>query len=133
MPKPSLTGLDHLVLTVQNIDASVGFYTRALGMTDNPFIVADGSTRRALKFGPHKINLHPADGPYRPHAMTPLPGTADLCLLTQSPLTEWVVHLDREGIEIEQGPVPRTGARGKITSLYLRDPDQNLIEISTYD
>lgn len=133
MPKPSLTGLDHLVLTVQNIEASVDFYTRVLGMTDAPFTVADGSTRRALEFGPHKINLHPADGPYRPHAKTPLPGTADLCLLTQSPLADWGTHLDREGVEIEQGPVPRTGAHGKITSLYLRDPDQNLIEISTYD
>lgn len=133
MPKPSLTGLDHLVLTVQNIEATVDFYTRVLGMTDAPFTVADGSTRRALEFGPHKINLHPADGPYPPHAKTPLPGTADLCLLTQSPLVDWATHLHSLNIEITQGPVPRTGARGAITSLYLRDPDQNLIEISTYD
>lgn len=133
MPKPSVTGLDHLVLTVQNIDASLGFYTRVLGMTDETFTVADGSKRRALKFGPHKINLHPADAPYQPHAHTPLPGTADLCLLTQTPLAEWVIHLGRQGVDIAQGPVPRTGALGKITSVYLRDPDQNLIEISTYD
>lgn len=127
---PELTALDHLVLTVQDIAHSVRFYT-ALGMQPVTFQVADGSTRTALQFGDQKINLHPADAPFQPHAKTTVPGSADLCFLTETPLAHWALHLADQGIEIEDGPVPRTGARGPILSIYVRDPDGNLVEIST--
>ncbi|WP_146346450.1 VOC family protein [Phaeobacter marinintestinus] len=128
---PSVTALDHLVLTVRDIDRTVGFYTRVLGMQSEKFRPADGSSRYALKFGRQKINLHPAASPFDPKAAHPGPGTADLCFLTETPLDRWQAHLETQNIEIEEGPVPRTGATGPILSIYLRDPDGNLIEIST--
>lgn len=128
---PALSSLDHLVLTVADISATVAFYTNVLGMEVEQFHPADGSTRWALKFGSQKINLHPAASPFDPKAANPSPGTADLCFLTQTPLTEWQDHLRNQGITIEEGPVPRTGATGPILSIYIRDPDSNLIEIST--
>ena len=130
MSQPRLTQLDHLVLTVADIDATIAFYTEALGMAHAPFVVADGSTRHALRFGPHKINLHTAGAEFEPKARAPRAGSADLCLLTETPLSEWQTHLAEHGVVIEEGPVPRSGAQGLITSLYLRDPDGNLIEIS---
>lgn len=131
--QPVLRSLDHLVLTVQDIENSVAFYRDILGMKPEVFSTADGSRRTALKFGQQKINLHPADGPFDPKAANPAPGTADLCFLTDVPLADWTTHLQGAGIEIEDGPVPRTGATGPIMSLYLRDPDSNLIEIATRD
>lgn len=128
---PRVSSLDHLVLTVADIDATVAFYTQVLGMTPKVFHPADGSTRTALKFGAQKINLHPKGGEFDPKAAAPAPGTADLCFLTETPLTQWQSHLREHGIPIEQGPIERTGARGPILSLYLRDPDGNLIEVST--
>ncbi len=120
--------LDHLVLTVRDIDATIAFYVDLLGME----AVSFGDGRRALAFGRQKINLHPASAPLAPHAATPMPGSADLCLITETPLAEVIAHLQRAHVAIEQGPVPRTGASGPILSVYFRDPDGNLIEVSNY-
>lgn len=121
-----ISGLDHLVLTVRDVAASVDFYRRVLGMRPETF----GQSRTALHFGRQKINLHPADAPYAPHASHPAPGTADLCFLTGRPLAQVIDHLKAEGVAIEEGPVRRTGATGPILSIYIRDPDGNLIEIA---
>ena len=127
---PRLDSLDHLVLTVADIEATVAFYTRALGMAHQPFDAADGTRRHALTFGAQKINLHRAGHEFEPKAERPAPGTADLCFLTETPLADWQAHLAALGIAVEQGPVPRSGATGPIVSIYLRDPDGNLIEVS---
>jgi len=128
---PAVQSLDHLVLTVADIDASLAFYRDVLGMAPDPFRVADGGTRWALKFGRQKINLHVAGHEFDPRARVAQPGTADLCFLTDTPLDVWASHLDALGIQAEAGPVPRTGATGRILSIYLRDPDGNLIEVSS--
>lgn len=120
--------LDHLVLTVGDIAATIRFYTNILGMEAVTF----GQNRQALAFGQQKINLHPASAPVKPHAIRPTPGSADLCLITTSPISKVIDHLQKMGITLEEGPVARTGAIGAITSVYLRDPDGNLIEISQY-
>jgi len=122
--------LDHLVLTVADVDATRAFYERVLGMRAERFSPADGSTRWALSFGDQKINLHPADAPYHPNARVATSGSADLCFLTDVPLADWEAHFAREGVPIEEGPVARTGAMGPLLSLYVRDPDGNLIEVS---
>ena len=127
---PAVSGLDHLVLTVAEIDATIRFYQDGLGMTAEAFTPADGNPRWALKFGDQKINLHPAEAPFQPHATVPAPGSADLCFLSDQPLADWQTHLAALNITILEGPVARTGATGPITSLYLCDPDGNLIEIS---
>lgn len=129
MDSPKISKLDHLVLTVADIDAAIGFYTKALGMEQQSFKAADGTVRYALGFGHEKINLHRAGAEFEPKAQRPGPGTADLCFLTHDPLQRWIDHLTACGISIEEGPVPRTGATGPIQSIYLRDPDGNLIEI----
>ncbi|MGH3376504.1 MAG: VOC family protein [Actinoallomurus sp.] len=120
--------LDHLVLTVADLDATVDFYVRVLGMEEVVF----GGDRRALSFGNSKINLHQAGREFAPKAAHPTPGSADLCLITETPLDLVTAELRLHGVPIEEGPVERTGAMGSITSVYLRDPDGNLIEISTY-
>lgn len=120
--------LDHLVLTVRDIDASCEFYSRVLGME----VVTFAGGRRALKFGQQKINLHPVEAPVAPHAMHPTPGSADLCLVTTSTMAEVRVHLEAQGVFVTEGPVPRTGAMGPITSVYFRDPDLNLVEVAVY-
>ena len=129
-PQPGLriAGLDHLVLTVANVERTVAFYERVLGMRAVTF----GEGRRALAFGSSKINLHEVGRELLPRATHPVPGSADLCLVTRDPQDQVVAHLEACGVAIEEGPVPRTGALGPITSTYLRDPDGNLIEISTY-
>jgi len=99
-------------------------------MTAEKFTVADGSIRTALKFGDQKINLHQAGEEFRPHANQPRSGSADLCFLTETSLSVWQDHLRANEIEIEEGPVPRTGATGSLMSLYIRDPDGNLIEVA---
>ena len=129
---PTITGLDHFVLTVADIPATVAFYTGVLGMREEVFYPADGSTRTALKFGNQKINLHQAGREFDPKAEHPVAGSADFCLLTETPLDVWQAHLEAQGVAIEEGPVKRTGARGVIESLYIRDPDRNLVEISRY-
>ena len=126
----AVTSLDHLVLTVADIRQTVAFYENALGMTAEHFRPNGGSSRTALKFGSQKINLHLARVEFEPKARNPLPGSADLCFLTETPLEVWQKHLTDQRIAIELGPVPRTGATGPINSLYLRDPDGNLIEVS---
>lgn len=131
MEQPKLSALDHLVLTVNDIDATLAFYTTVLGMTHRPFQVADGSTRHALAFGMHKINLHQADKTFDPKAADPTRGSADLCFLTEVPLDTWQAHFQATGTQIEDGPVLRSGAQFPILSLYIRDPDGNLIEVST--
>ncbi|WP_055083008.1 VOC family protein [Jannaschia donghaensis] len=131
--RPRLTGLDHLVLTVADPEATATFYAHVLGTGRETFRPADGSTRLALTFGDQKINLHRAGAEWEPKAAHPGPGTADLCFLTDVPLAIWQAHLAAQGVAVEEGPVARTGATGPITSIYLRDPDGNLIEVSIRD
>jgi catechol 2,3-dioxygenase-like lactoylglutathione lyase family enzyme len=127
---PNLISLDHLVLTVMSIDKSVKFYCDILGMMPYRFKVADGTTRTAVKFGQQKINLHQIGADFAPKAIHPLSGSADLCFLSDTPITDWVTHFTATGVLIECGPIPRTGATGPIVSIYIRDPDGNLIEIA---
>jgi len=124
--------LDHLVLTVTDISATTAFYAAALGMTPHTFVVADGSTRHALAFGQSKINLHQRGAEFEPKAAHPTAGSADLCFITDTPLPRWQDHLATQDIQIEQGPVARTGATGPLMSIYIRDPDGNLIEIANH-
>ncbi|MCI5095748.1 MAG: VOC family protein [Rhodobacteraceae bacterium] len=126
----TVDSLDHLVLTVRDIDRSVTFYTETLGMLAEIFHPLDGTTRHALRFGSQKINLHPYGREFPPAADRPTPGSADICFLTTTPLADWQTHLSDLGIQIEEGPVGRTGAVGPLQSIYIRDPDKNLIEIS---
>jgi len=121
--------LDHFVLTVADIDATCDFYKRVLGM--EKVVFAGGRT--ALSFGNQKINLHPAGNEYEPKAAHPQPGSGDVCFITETPMAEVVSHLEAEGVAIIEGPGPKTGAVGPITSVYFRDPDDNLIEVSNYD
>ena len=123
-----IDGLDHLVLTVRDLQATVAFYTRVLGMEEITF----GDGRRALTFGAQKINLHEAGHEYEPKATVPTPGSADLCLITTASPSAVIAHLQRCDVEVVEGPVKRTGARGPIMSVYCRDPDGNLVEIGTY-
>ncbi|MFU8779304.1 MAG: VOC family protein [Roseovarius sp.] len=101
-----------------------------LGMTPEAFHPADGSTRWALKFGTQKINLHQSGAEFDPKAAQVQPGSADLCFLSETPLEDWQRHFAALGVTVELGPVPRSGATGPIRSLYLRDPNGNLIEVS---
>lgn len=124
----SVVGLDHLVLTVADIEATCAFYVRALGMQRDVF--AGGRT--ALKFGAQKINLHEAGNEFEPKAVHATPGSGDLCFIVEN-LEAAKLKLDAEGVQIIEGPVPRTGARGHLLSIYCRDPDGNLIELSQYE
>jgi catechol 2,3-dioxygenase-like lactoylglutathione lyase family enzyme len=123
--------LDHLVLTTANENACIDFYTRVLGMTLESFI---GGTppveRKAFKFGNQKINLHIKGKEFEPKANIPMPGSLDLCFIADKPLEQVIAQLSEVGWPIVEGPVLRTGATSKINSVYVRDPDQNLIEIS---
>jgi catechol 2,3-dioxygenase-like lactoylglutathione lyase family enzyme len=123
-----ISHLDHLVLTVADVKATCDFYSRVLSMK----VVTFGGGRKALAFGNQKINLHQTGLELEPKAKRPTPGSADVCLITATPMPEVVDVLRREQVPIEEGPVPRTGATGPITSVYIRDPDSNLIEISNY-
>ena len=121
--------IDHFVLTVRSLEATCAFYERVLG-----FHRVDASNRPTeLHFGPHKINVHEVTRTFEPKAQAPTPGAADFCLITDRPLMEVRVHLDACGVAVELGPVTRIGAQGEMTSLYFRDPDGNLIEVSSYD
>ena len=120
--------IDHIVLTVGDVAATVAFYTRVLGMEEVRF----GGGRTALRFGRQKINLHQAGREFEPKAAAPTPGSAALCLISATPLDAVLSRLEAHGVAVELGPVKRTGATGPIESLYIRDPDGNLVEISTY-
>lgn len=120
--------IDHFVLTVSDLDETVRFYADVLGMRAVTF--EDG--RRALAFGGHKINLHEVGKEFEPKAARPTSGSADFCLITRTPLGEVVGNLAVNGVEVLQGPVEKTGALGVMDSAYIRDPDGNLVEISSY-
>ena len=130
MPAPALSRIDHFVLTVADIDATLAFYTSVLGMEAQRFEAADGTTRFALAFGAQKINLHQQGREFEPKAKAPTPGSADFCLISEAPTEAWQAHFAALGVAVEDGPVPRTGATGPLVSLYLRDPDWNLVEVS---
>ncbi len=121
-----ILALDHLVLTVKNINKTVNFYSSLLGMQHITF----GDNRHALKFGSQKINLHQANSIFQPAANTPTPGSTDLCFIVKTPLSQVIQELEKYNIKIIEGPVERTGASDKIISVYVRDPDMNLIELS---
>lgn len=123
-----ITALDHLVLTVADLQKTLDFYVGVLGMSEITF----GENRKALQFGSQKINLHELGKEIKPNALNAVCGSGDLCLLTDTPLDEVMRHLQTHRIEIIDGIVPRTGAVGVIHSIYVRDPDGNLIEISSY-
>ncbi|MGD0264862.1 MAG: VOC family protein [Candidatus Methylomirabilota bacterium] len=120
--------IDHLVLTVRDIPATCDYYSRVLGMQ----VVTFGGDRKALQFGRQKINLHERGKEFEPKALQPTPGSGDLCFITEVPLPQVVDHIRSCGIQIIEGPVRRTGAVGPIESIYIRDPDGNLIEVSNY-
>lgn len=121
--------IDHIVLTVEDIEATCAFYSRVLGMQVTSF----KGGRKALCFGKQKINLHQYGHEFEPKAGKPVPGSADLCLVTSVPISEVIEHLKRHDVKLLEGPVPRTGAVGPIISVYFRDPDDNLIEVSNYE
>lgn len=124
----TINKLDHFVLTVKDIDRTVDFYTGVLGMKKEVF----KGSRIALKFGDSKINLHQLGVEFEPKAFNVKEGSADLCFIIDTPVSEAKVYIESLGIEIEEGIVERTGANGSIVSIYLRDPDKNLIELSNY-
>jgi catechol 2,3-dioxygenase-like lactoylglutathione lyase family enzyme len=121
--------IDHIVLTVRDVAKTSDFYGRVLGMRVVRF-GADGRT--ALHFGQTKINLHQAGREFEPKAAAPTPGSGDICLITRTPLDSVADHLRACGVEILLGPVGKEGAAGALTSLYFRDPDGNLVEVSNY-
>ncbi|MEP6987658.1 MAG: VOC family protein [Chloroflexota bacterium] len=118
--------LDHLVMTVADIEVTCAFYARVMGMQ----VVTFGPGRKAPAFGHQKINLHEHGKEFEPKALVPTPGSADLCFITSTPISEVIRHLTEERIEIILGPVKRTGATRQLESVYFRDPDGNLIEVS---
>ena len=120
--------IDHLVLTVADIATTVEFYTRVMGMRRVEF----GGGRVALAFGRQKINLHQAGSEFEPHAGRVQPGSADLCFIVDDKIEDVIAELEIRGVDVIEGPVPRTGAGGAIESVYFRDPDGNLIEVSNY-
>ena len=120
--------IDHLVLTVFDLERTLDFYSRVLGMV--PVTFAGG--RRALSFGRQKLNLHQAGREFEPKALKPVPGSIDLCFVTATPLASVIDHLKANGVVVIDGPVPKTGALGPMQSVYFRDPDGNLVEVSNY-
>jgi catechol 2,3-dioxygenase-like lactoylglutathione lyase family enzyme len=121
-----LASIDHIVLTTSDLERCLEFYARVLGMTIERY----GAGRIALVFGPHKLNVHPPGFNASIKARVPTPGSLDLCFLADRPLDEVIAHLQACGVPIEEGPSERTGARFRIRSVYVRDPDGNLVEIS---
>ena len=124
----NVLSIDHFVLTVASVGRTVAFYKDNLGMEAVTF----GAGRTALEFGEHKINLHEAGAEFSPHAQDPVRGSADVCLTVRS-VSDALAHLQGKGVDVFDGPVPRTGAKGPILSIYFRDPDGNLIELAEYD
>ncbi len=122
-----IKNLDHLVLTVKNIQTSIDFYTNILGMQAVQF----ANNRYALTFGNQKINLHQQHDEFEPKAKHPKSGSADLCFIIEGDLNDVITHLHKHTIAIELGPIERTGALTRIMSIYIRDPDENLLELSS--
>ena len=123
--------IDHVVITVSDINKSIDFYSNILGMELLEFLSStDNVKRKSLKFGKQKINLHEASKPFKPHAINPIPGSMDICFLSEINVDDWIKIFNKFNIKIEDGPVKKTGANGPIRSIYVRDPDKNLIEIS---
>lgn len=120
--------IDHIVLTVNSLERSIAFYSDVLGMEKEAF----GDNRVALLFGHQKINLHQFQNEFLPKASLPIPGSEDLCFITETNLAEALEFVKSKGVDIIEGPVKRTGATGEIESFYIRDPDGNLIELSSY-
>ena len=120
--------IDHVVLTANDLDRTLDFYTRVMGMEAITF--AGG--RRGLSFGRQKINLHQAGREFEPKALKPTPGSLDLCFITETPLDQVIARLKENGVVVADGPVQKTGALGPMMSVYFRDPDGNLIEVSNY-
>lgn len=128
LPVIAIDRIDHVVLTCFDVERTLDFYSKVLGM--EPVTFAGG--RRGLAFGRQKFNLHQAGREFEPKALKPAPGTADLCLIAATPLEQVAAHLKANGVAIIEGPVQKTGATGPIESVYFRDPDGNLIEVSNY-
>ncbi len=126
-----ILSIDHIVITISDMKKTIHFYSDILGMEINQFYSkSDNTYRKSLKFGKQKINLHEASNPYKPNAEVALPGTLDICFLTDEPLSHWIKIFNKNNVTIESGPILKTGAIGPIESIYVRDPDKNLIEIS---
>jgi catechol 2,3-dioxygenase-like lactoylglutathione lyase family enzyme len=125
----NIEAIDHIVLTVKDINATCVFYSKVLGMRITSF----GGGRKALSFGTQKINLHQYGQEFEPKAKEPTPGSADLCFITVIPISDVIEHLVMNGVEDLEGPIHRTGAAGTIKSVYFRDPDGNLVEVSNYE
>jgi catechol 2,3-dioxygenase-like lactoylglutathione lyase family enzyme len=125
---PRIEAVDHLILTVANVAVTAEWYARVLQMQ----VVTFEGNRRALRFGSQKVNLHEAGREFEPKALHPTPGSADVCFVTLDPLAEWQKHLKQCGVEIVEGPIAQLGALGPMQSIYLCDPDGNLIELATY-
>ncbi|GBE34028.1 virulence protein [bacterium BMS3Bbin06] len=125
----NIVNIDHIVLTVRDINKTIKFYESVLGMVSESF----GRGRIALKFGTQKINLHEFGNELEPKASQPTPGSGDLCFITDRNLDEAINHVKSCGVKIIEGPVIRTEANGKIISFYIRDPDGNLIEVASYE
>ncbi len=123
-----ITKIDHIALTCKNINATAEFYKSVMGM----YIEMFGEGRVALKFGNQKINLHKHGKEFKPKANNPLPGSEDLCFITEIELTTAMAYVKNKGINIIEGPVSRAGATGPIISFYFRDPDGNLIEVANH-
>ncbi|MBV9228736.1 MAG: VOC family protein [Chloroflexi bacterium] len=121
-----IDSIDHVVLTVRSIEETCAFYANVLGMQ----VVTFGGGRKALQFGTQKINLHEAGKEFEPKALKPTPGSGDFCLITQIPLEQVIAHVNACNIPIVEGPVDRTGAIGPLRSVYVRDPDGNLVEVA---
>eukprot|EP01132_Coremiostelium_polycephalum_P011138 gene11138-13643_t len=124
--------IDHLVLTTRNVEKCLDFYTRVLGFQKEEFVDINQNRRLALKFGNQKINIHEFGKEFKPHAQSPTPGSIDICFISSVPLRDVINRLIETSVKIEDGPVPRTGATRKLLSIYIRDPDLNLVEISEY-
>jgi catechol 2,3-dioxygenase-like lactoylglutathione lyase family enzyme len=124
----SIDRIDHVVITAFDVERSIDFYARVLGM--EPITFAGG--RRGLAFGRQKINLHQSGREFDPKALKPTPGSLDVCFITETPMDDVIAQLKAAGVVIAEGPVPKTGALGPMSSVYFRDPDGNLIEVSNY-
>ena len=127
-----LEKIDHVVITVKNLNKTIDFYTNILGMKLEEFSSSlnNYQIRYAMSFGSQKINIHQEEKPIKPNALNASSGSMDICFISRNKINEWVHHLEKKGINIEIGPEKKTGALGPILSIYIRDPDFNLIEIS---